>query len=383
MLMRDPGTPLSDRLQFPEDEGRYPVETLRRLLMWTSAVDASRVEFRTDSPVMIRRYNLNHDVTSQRLRTDEVEAIVDSLYEGNGASSGVKQKRAMDFSAALLPDGHRGKRYSYRVNAHGCQVGVKPGMSVVIRPLTDIPRTKEEQGIEPLLDEAMNGGPGLYWVTGGTGHGKSTLLGGFTRSWLEDDSLDYNILEGSAPIEILYDLIPRRRSNICQIEIPTNLETFRDFIETSARKEATHIIVQEVRDTATMNAAIQAGIMNHRMLASLHTNSIRSTIGRINSLCPADQREDMANNVAEHSRAIVNQRLVESRDGRRTAIREFIRVDRKLRDCLLDNPVRRWSGLFKEAIADRGQTYEASIQRALQAGLITDAIAGRALREDD
>jgi len=370
-------------ITFPEDTGQYPVDALRRLLAWTSSIDASRVELRSDSPVMIRRYNVNHDVTRGRLRTEEVEAILDSLYEGNGASSGVKRKRAMDFSTAILPDGHRGRRYSYRINAHACQVGVRPGISVVIRPLVDVPRTKEEQGVEPLLDEGMDGGPGLYWITGGTGHGKSTLLGGFVRSWLENPDLDFNILEGSAPIEILYDLIARKRSTICQIDIPTNLETFKDFIETSARKEATHIIVQEVRDAGTMMAAIQAGIMNHRMLASLHTNSIRSTIGRINSLCPPDQREDMANNVAEHSRVIVNQRLVESRDGKRIAIREFVRVDRRLRDSLLDNPVRRWSGLFKDAIADRGQTYDVSIARALKAGLITDAVAGRASREDD
>ena len=170
-------------------------------------------------------------------------------------------------------------------------------------------------------------------------------------------------------------------STINQTEIPQDLPSFEAFIRGCMRREPTDIIVGECRDSATMTAAVQAAISGHVVTTTIHANDVALTMQRIASLCPPAERENLISATAQSLRLVINQRLVRSTDGRRTALREFLVFDRKLRTRFLDTNPSDWPALTRRAVEEEGQSYRASIERALSAGRITPETAARELRE--
>ncbi len=366
---------------WPEDGTPLRGETLDRFLMWCAEEEASRVEIQTETPVMIRVHGQNRQVTENASLPGEVEDAINYIFRAATAVTKLKQGEPLDLSHTIWPDRQK-RRYSFRLNAVGAQVGTETGISITFRPIADIPRALEEQNVEPRLLEALEGERGMYLICGATGSGKTTLIGGINRSRLENPNLHCDLVEGSAPLEILYDLVERRNSTVTQVEIPRDLRTFPDFIRAAVRREPTDIGVTECRDNETMEAAIQAAISGHRLTTSLHTFDCASSIRRVEALCPSDQRDSLTISFVENLKLVVNQRLLRSTDGKRTPIREFLPVSRVVRNRLLDAPRDRWPQITREAVQSDGQTYEKAIEIAHEEGRITAAVAAAALKEE-
>lgn len=370
-------------------EGLFPGEArplsqgaaLDALLVWCAEQGASRIAIQSDKCVTIRVHGRNRTVTSRPVLPSEAEQAVNHIYGAASGAGVLTQGHPLDLSHIVWPN-RTAKRHSFRLNAISTQVGPERAASLVLRPLADIPRALEEQDVEPNLLEALHGDKGGYLICGATGSGKTTLIGGINRWRLEDPAQHVDLIEGSAPIEILYDLVQSRNATVDQVEIPRHLPNFPEFIRAAMRREPTDIIVTEVRDPPTMETAIQAMISGHRLTTSLHTFNCASTIRRAAALCPADQRDSLTIALVENLRLIVNQRLLPSADGRRTAIREFLPVRRSLRDRLLGAPRDQWPLLVNTAVEESGQSFEAAIKIAHARGRITDQVAARALKEE-
>jgi len=369
-------------MYWPEDGVALTEEAIDRLISWASGLGASAIRLQSDHRIGIGLHGKNYQVTRRKLLNTDTKTALRHFFRSEDGASLIARKEHINISHCVWPD-RRARRYSFRIQAHGCRVGVSEGMSIILRPLADIPRPLEEQEVEPELIEAMNQGSGFYPVCGPTGSGKTTLLGGFVRDWLEDPNEHRNIIEGSKPIEILYDLVKQPSSRIDQTEIGAHFHSFPDFIEAAVRSEPTDIIVGECNNTQTMMAALQGGISGHALLTSLHTNDPASTMQRIIGLCPPDQAGSMTLAAAEGMRVIVNQRLLPSTDGKRTPIRSFIRFNHARRSRLLDAPVERWPGLIREMVDNEGQSFAKAIARAHSEGRISDEVAGRASRRED
>jgi len=99
------------------------------------------------------------------------------------------------------------------------------------------------------------------------------------------------------------------------------------------------------------------------------------TLQRMASLCPADERANCISAVAQSLRLVINQRLAPTIDGKRTALREFLVVDRSLRAKFLVTDPREWPALTREAIEVDGQSYAVAIDRALSEGRISEEVA--------
>ncbi|MBB2156610.1 Flp pilus assembly complex ATPase component TadA [Gluconacetobacter diazotrophicus] len=352
------------------------------LLVWCANQGASRIEIQTGKQVCIRVHGRNRTVSSSPILPSEVESAVNHVY-GSASGVGVITKGLpLDLSHCVQPDRSK-PRHSFRLNILGTQVGSERGMSMVIRPLVDIPRKLEEQNVEPGILEALQHDNGGFLICGATGSGKTTLIGGINRWRLEDPGQHVDLMEGSAPIEILYDLVEARHATVSQIEIPRHLPSFAEFVRAAMRREPTDICLTEIRDPETMEAAIQAMISGHRLTSSIHTFNCASTMRRVASLCPADQRDSLTIAFVENLRLIVNQRLLPSTDGRRTPIREFLPVTRALRSQLLDSPQKHWPQITNEAVETQGQSFQTAIRTALDEGRITEDTAAKANQEEE
>ena len=359
------------------DKLPYDID-LDTLLVHCSDLGASRIQIQTDQPVEIRLHGKNIQITDDIWEPRIVSNSLIKMYGNETASGILTQANAIDMAYTIWPN-RKAKRHSFRLNAVAVTIGAENGINITIRPMIDKPRTLDEQNVEPKLREALAGDNGGYLICGATGSGKTTLMGGITRARLEDPDCNCNIVEGSAPLELLYDLVERRNATISQSEIPRQIKNFPDFSRAAMRQEPTDIIVGECREPETVEAAIQAMISGHRLMSSIHTFDPPSTIRRVEALCPADQRDSLIIAFIENLKLIVNQRLLPSTDGKRTPIREFLPVSRALRNRLLDTPRDRWPAVTRDAVEQNGQTYVQSIAQALAEKRITEVVAQKAI----
>ncbi|GBR20205.1 MULTISPECIES: type IV pilus twitching motility protein PilT [Asaia] len=364
---------------WPEDGRSLYPEILDRLISWSHDLGASRIDIETDRHVTLNVHGRVIRVTSDKvLESDAHQALV-HMYQSQSGLTTLRSGEPLDFGHRFWPERRNdGKRYCFRVNASSSVIGPDNGISMVIRPIVENPLRLAQQNVEPDILQAINAGDGFGIISGATGSGKTTLVGGITCWRLEDPDQHVNIFEGSAPTELLYDRVPRINATITQVEIGRDVKTFADFIRAGMRREPTDIIVQEIRDPSSMEAGIQAAISGHRVLTSLHTNDCAATIRRAINLCPAEQRDSLTIGFVENLRLLVNQRLLPSTDGRRTPIREFVPVTRKLRSALLDSSRDRWPSMVREAVEKEGQSFSRAIDKALQEERISRQTAERA-----
>jgi len=376
--------PLAEMEWWP-DEGAVWVRDPRKsapgldsILSWAYDLGASRVAFQTGHPVWLRIHGLNRRVTQHSLDESEVAQIANHLY---GADGTARLQGGQDFDVSYEVARSRIKRLRFRLNATPTRTSRRDGANIVLRPISDLPPTLEAQLVEPAILDAFRPRDGMVIVSGGTGSGKSTLIAGFTMAKLADPNGHYNITEGAAPVEFLLDRVKSPSSTINQTEIPRDLPTFEGFIRGCVRREPTDIIVGECRDSATMTAAVQAAISGHVLTTTIHSYDVASTMQRIASLCPPDERDHLISAVAQSLRLIINQRLALSTDGRRTALREFLVFDAKLRTRFLQTDPADWPALTRTAVEEQGQPYPVAIRRALEEGRITPETAAYELRE--
>ena len=359
-------------------EARKHAPGLDSLLGWAFDIGASRIAFQTGHAIWLRVHGRNRRVTEATLNEAEIAQIANHLY---GADGTARLQGGSDFDVSYEIARTRTERLRFRLNATPTRTSRRDGANIVLRPIPDMPPSLEAQLVEQGIIAGYRPRDGMVIVSGGTGSGKSTLIAGMTVAKLSDPNGHYNISEGAAPVEFLLDRFKSPSSTMAQTEIPRDLPTFERFIRGCMRREPTDIIVGECRDSVTMSAAIQAAISGHLLTTTVHANDVALTMQRVASLCPPDERDNLISAVAQSLRLVINQRLALSTDGRRTALREFLVFDAPLRTRFLETDPADWPALTREAVREKGQSYEVAIGRALEQGRISEETAERELKE--
>ncbi len=348
-------------------------DTLDSLFEWAFRLGTSDIRIETHKPVFVQLHGRMRQVTRRTFTEREVEEAVNRLY---GAEGVARLKRGEDFDVSYEVQPDRRTRFRFRVNATAVLAHGDDGGAVVARALPVRSRPLSEQDVEPEIIQACMPRTGLVFIAGGTGNGKSTLQAGITRERLVDPHSHVAILEYSSPIEFTFDDVEGATAAISQSEIPRHLPSFAAGIRNAMRRAGDVIIIGECRDGETMAAAAQAALTDHAVYSTIHAGTLSETVQRIVSLCPLEERGALTVAVAQTLRLIVNQRLVPSLDGTRTALREFLVFDRPMRRKLADTNPDRWPALVEDMLAEgRGQSFERAIQRALGEGRIGEATA--------
>ena len=358
-------------------EPRRHAPGLDNLLAWSSKQGASRISFHTSKPIWLRVHGRNYPATEHALDEGEISAIVNHLYSADGMA---RLQGGTDIDVAYEIHLSRSEKLRFRLNATPVRTSRGMGANIVLRPIPDLPPSLEDQRVEQMILEHCRPASGMVVVSGSTGSGKSTLIGGITVAKIMDPDGNYNIVEGAAPVEFLLDRLKGPSSTIDQCEIPHDLPSFEAFIRGTTRREPTDIIVGECRDSATMSAALNAAMLGACLTTTIHADTVPLTIQRIAALCGREERENLLSSAAQSLRLIVNQRLAFSTDGRRTALREILVVDGALRERLMRSDASEWPEITKRAVDEEGQSYEVAIRRALEEGRIIEEIAEREMK---
>jgi twitching motility protein PilT len=249
-------------------EGRYP--TIRVNSDLIPLMDTKILEHEDTIGI------LKHLVSKERLENFETDLELDFAYEHTG--------------------GHR-----FRGNAF-----VQQGrIGVVLRLISNRIPTLEELNLPEVLYDFTRKKQGFFLTVGPVGQGKSTTLASMVEQINQERA--EHIITIERPIEYVY---AQKKAIIDQREVPLDTKDFYSGLIGTLRQDVDVILVGEMRDKDTIQAAVTAAETGHLVLSTLHTNNASQTIDRIIDSFPAEQQDQIRTQLSTSLLGIFSQRLI-------------------------------------------------------------------------
>lgn len=234
-----------------------------------------------------------------------------ALSSGDPKDSSYVSKRGERFRIAMIRDASRSGM----------------NLSVVMRRIESDPWPLDRLRIPPgLLEMTRSRRPGLILVNGPTGSGKTSLLSGLLDDIINTDDAHAHLYTVESPVEYTYYKSASQSAVITQAEVGKSCSNFAEGVRNAMRMRPTHILIGEIRDSETAQAAIAAARTGHTVFATMHTSSVPEVFQRWTDFFPNNQRMAMA----ELSGAMlfaVYQTLERMPDGRLIPIQEYLDFD--------------------------------------------------------
>lgn len=182
------------------------------------------------------------------------------------------------------------------------------GGATVIRPLKSGNELSfESLGLPPAIKDLAKTEHGIILLCGTTGSGKSSTLGAIIN--YINQNYNRHILTLEDPIEFVYT---DNMSLISQREILDGQSSFSEAMRAAMRENPDVIVIGEIRDTDTMQAAINAALTGHLVISTIHTADTIQAVERIINLFPSDKREQIAQDLGLAVEGIIAQKLIPS-----------------------------------------------------------------------
>ncbi len=176
---------------------------------------------------------------------------------------------------------------------------------IALRLVKAHPRTFEELRLPPIIRRIAEAPNGIVLLTGATGSGKSTTLAAMVEHI--NANARKHIITLEDPIEYLFE---DRQSVVEQREIGIDTASFGSGLKNVLRQDPDVIVIGEMRDSASVSAAITAANIGHLVIATLHTVDAAKSVQRILEFFPGADREPARQQLANTLHAVVCQRLV-------------------------------------------------------------------------
>ncbi|MDP8219472.1 MAG: type IV pilus twitching motility protein PilT [Candidatus Theseobacter exili] len=250
---------------------------------------------------------------------------------------------------------------------------------IVFRLIPSRLMTLEEIGLNPVVKDLLDKPRGLVLVTGPTGCGKSTTLASMVNYVNEIKS--GHILTIEDPVEYFHD---HKNCVITQREVGIDVPTFSEAIVRGLRQDPDIILVGEMRDLATMEAAITAAETGHLVLATLHTTGAVRTVDRIIDAFPTNQQEQIRTQLAASIIAVISQLLLPNVSGKgRTACFEMMIATDSIRNLIRENKTYRITSDIQTGTKYGMQTMDFHLGVLFEKGIISyDEFVSKAFEPD-
>ena len=211
----------------------------------------------------------------------------------------VQKSGSADFGFAYLD------KARFRVNVYK----QKGSYAIAMRLIPSRILSLEEIGLPPMVRDLLNRPRGMILVTGPTGSGKTTTLASMLDVINRQE--DCHIITIEDPIEYYH---PHKKSIVTQREIGVDVSTFTEGLRAALREDPDVILVGEMRDLETMEAAITAAETGHLVFATLHTTGAARTVDRIIDAFPTTQQDQIRVQLSSSIVAVISQVLLPRAD---------------------------------------------------------------------
>lgn len=324
------------------EAGRFSIRPLLRLM---AEKNASDLFFTSNAPVKIKIEGVIYPVNRQVLSPEAVRHIALGLMSAEQLEH-FNEQLEVDF--AISEPG---------VGRYRAAIFYQRGFpAIVLRYISvNIPRI-EQLGLPPVMPELATLKRGLVLMVGATGSGKSTTLAAMVNH--RNETTSDHILTIEDPIEFLH---ANKKSIINQREVGLDTRSFSRALRGAMRAAPDVILIGEVRDRETMESAMALAGTGHLVLSTLHANNCAETLDRIINMFPRDQHAQVFLDLSQYLRAIVSQRLVRGRNGKRCAAVEVMLNTPHMQDLIKKGDV---IGVKEGMLtsSERGiQTFDASL----------------------
>ncbi len=239
-------------------------------------------------------------------------------------------------------------------------------MAVVVRFIqSDIPSIGA-LGLPPVLDDIVLEKRGLVLVVGATGSGKSTTLAAMIDH--RNRNRSGHILTIEDPIEYLFK---HRKSVVNQREVGIDTLSWGEALRNAMRQAPDCILIGEIRDRETMQAAISYSQTGHLCLATLHANNAYHALNRIVNFFPLENRQLLYLDLAVALRCVISQRLVRKPDGKRIPAVEILMNTRHIAELVERGELNAIKEAMEQSLAQGSQTFEQALYRLHHENIIT------------
>lgn len=248
-----------------------------------------------------------------------------------------------------------------------CNLFMQRGnVAVAIRQIPYNVRSFEELGLPKVIAEFSKLPRGLVLVTGPTGSGKSTTLASIIDKVNRERPV--HIITVEDPIEYLHR---HQMAIVNQREVYADTQSFASALKYALREDPDVVLVGEMRDLETIEAALSISETGHLAFATLHTNSCAETVNRIVDVFPTNQQEQVRVNLSFVLQAVVSQTLIPKVGGGRVMALEIMIATPAIRAIIRDDKVHQLYSMIQSGQKFGMKTMNQSLSELYQGGKIS------------
>lgn len=323
------------------------------------AKGASDMFFTTGAPPQLKVEGEMYSLGDSKLPTSMTKSIAYGLMDKSQQQQ-FERELEMNFAVAVEGSGR------FRINVFK----QKGEVGLVIRSIKSTIPSIEELKLPPVLKEIIMNKRGLVLVVGSTGSGKSTTLASMID--YRNSSSSGHILTIEDPIEFIHN---HKKSIVNQREVGMDTYAFSSALKNAMREAPDVILIGEILDAATMEAAIAFAETGHLCLATLHSNSADQAVERILNFFPESAHKNVLMNVALNLKAVIAQRLVIGVDGQRLPAAEVMINTPLIRDLLRKGLVHEIKENMEKSLNAGMQTFDDALFNLVKSGKVTEEAA--------
>jgi twitching motility protein PilT len=344
--------------------------TLPELLKTMVEHEGSDLHIATNTPPQIRVHGHLHRLDLPDLQPADTKQLIYSVLT-DAQKKRFEETLELDFSFGI-----RGLA-RFRCNVFNQRGAV----GAVYRLIPEKIRSFQDLGLPAVLGTLSERPRGLVLVTGPTGSGKSTTL----AAMLDKINIERHdhILTIEDPIEYIH---PHKNCLVNQREVHSDTSSFTNALRAALREDPDIVLIGEMRDLETVEAALKIAETGHLTFGTLHTNSAAQTINRIIDIFPANQQAQIRTQLSLVLEGIVCQALLPKADGKgRVVSLEIMVPTPAIRNLIRDDKIHQIYGAMQTGQEKLGmQTQNQSLASLYMRKLISlDTAMGASSNRDE
>jgi twitching motility protein PilT len=350
----------SAELEAPASTDTKREPEVNKLFRWVMKEQGSDLHLKVGQPPMMRLRGDIKRSSARPLTQEDMERLLLPCLS-------VKQRKILDEEG--------GVDLSYVVGQDECRFRVslfrqRNRLSLVSRRVnTSIPNFAN-LGLPPSIEKLCNFPEGLVILAGVTGSGKSTTIASMLDYLNEREPL--HILTIEDPIEFTFT---DKKSVINQREIGLDCMNWHKALKDAVRQDPDVILVGELRDVDTFEAAIHAAETGHLVFGTIHASSAHTTINRILDLFPPDKHTAIRQAMANNLRAVVAQKLIKGLKVGRVPTNEIMIVNPTIRKLISEGQDSKISDAIKIGFLEGMIDFTENLRQLVDRGDVDKATA--------
>lgn len=293
-------------------------------------------------------------LTRYTIQMDQLTTFLRLVIGNDEIRTALAAQRDYDM-AFTIPDDKENDRHGvakknrFRLNATPVYNVGADGGQVVLRHIPSEPPLLSEVGFPDELIKEFALQQGAFLIAGETGSGKTTTFAACIRFILTNDTpIRGNIVTYEAPVEYLFTGIESDHCLIAQSEIGRHLESFEAGVRNAMRRKPSLVVIGEMRDAETIQAAVEASNTGHPVFGTIHASNSAMIIQRMVQRYPSYAQHQAFTDIVQICRLLMSQTLVAKKGGGRVCLRDWLIITPDRQEQLLEAGYANHAKLMKQ-----------------------------------